>query len=81
MAVALSCGAAVVRAGSLLVRRTHAQACADAVALALVTGGVDTAQQVAHTSHSVIVDESVNGSLVRVTVRTGGVTTTATATG
>ena len=72
---------AVARAGSLLVARARAQSCADAVALAFVTGGVHKAEHVAHISHSLIVDESSDGGIVHVVVETDGVTASSTATG
>jgi len=72
---------AVARAGSLLVARARAQSCADAVALAFVTGGVNKAEHVAHISHSLIVDESSDGGIVHVVVETDGVTASSTATG
>jgi len=72
---------AVARAGSLLVARARAQSCADAVALAFVTGGVNKAEHVAHISHSLIVDESSDGGIVHVVVETDGVVASSTATG
>lgn len=81
VALALSCGAAVTRAGSLLLGRAQAQACADAVALAFVSGGMDSALQVARVTHSRIIDSGNNGNAVHVTVRTMGITASATAAG
>jgi hypothetical protein len=81
MAVVLSCGMAVARAGFLLVARARAQSCADAVALAFVTGGVNKAGHVAHTCHSRIVDDSTDGITVHVVVETDGVTASSTARG
>ena len=72
---------AVARAGAVLTKRARAQACADAVALAFVTGGVNKAGHVAHTCHSLIVDESTDGVTVQVVVETDGVIASSTATG
>jgi hypothetical protein len=72
---------AVARAGAELTKRARAQACADAVALAFVTGGVNKAAHVAHICHSRIVDESTVDGTVHVVVKTDGVTASSTARG
>jgi Flp pilus assembly protein TadG len=70
---------AVTRGASVIAARARAQSVADAVALAAVTHGVDTARRVAHISHSTVVDITVDGMFVEVTVRTNGTTATAAA--
>ncbi|MFM1790470.1 MAG: hypothetical protein RLZZ526_797 [Actinomycetota bacterium] len=72
---------AVARAGAVLTKRARAQACADAVALAWATGGVNKAEHVAHISRSLIVDQSTFDGTVHVVVKTDGVTASSTARG
>ena len=79
MAVALLCGMAVVRAGSVLVARSRAQSCADAVALAFVSGGPNDAGHVARTCGAVIDEVSRRGDTVHVEVTTEGVRASSTA--
>ena len=79
MAVALSCGMAVARAGTVLVARTNAQSCADAVALAFVSGGANGPQQVAAVCGAVIDAVSRRGDTVHVEVTTEGVRASSTA--
>ena len=77
--LALACCAAVARGSAAVASRTHAQNVADAAALALASHGVDGARRVAHISHSTLVDTHDDGTFVVVTVRTGGVTASASA--
>ena len=77
--LAFACCATVSRGFAAVVARAHAQNIADAAALALASHGVDAARQVAHISHSTLVDTHDDGTFVEVTVRTGGVTASASA--
>jgi hypothetical protein len=77
--LALACCAAVARGSAAVASRAHAQNVADAAALALASHGVDGARRVAHISHSTLVDTHDDGTFVVVTVRTGGVTASASA--
>ncbi|MFM8826737.1 MAG: hypothetical protein ACKOFT_06635 [Actinomycetota bacterium] len=74
-----ACCAAVTRGFGAVAQRARAQDIADAAALALASHGVDGARTVAHISHSTLVDTSDDGTFVEVTVRTGGVTASASA--
>ena len=77
--LAFACCAAVTKGFAAVASRAHAQNVADAAALALASHGVDGARRVAHISHSTLVDTHDDGTFVEVTVRTGGVTASASA--
>lgn len=77
--LAFACCAAVTRGFAAVAARAHAQNIADAAALALASHGVDGVRRVAHIAHSTLVDTRDDGSFVEVTVRTSGVTASASA--
>ena len=71
---------AVAAMGRTTIDRTRAQTAADAAALAAVDGGPAAARDLAARHGAVVVELSVAGDEVTVTVRLGEVTATARAT-
>jgi len=78
--LAVTMSVAVAAMGRTTIDRTRAQTAADAAALAAVQGGSTAAGDLAARHGAVIVELSVAGDTVTVTVRVGDVTATARAT-